>query len=219
MIKKISRAIEIVHYEKPDGPFNYAKKFNFAWKLCKTEKIISLNDDIEVITPSWIEALCEQISIRDVGIVGAKLYHADETIQHAGVVLGVNNGAAHVYHGYPRGYIGYNGYTHLVRNYSAVTGACLLTKKSLLEKVGGFDEAFAIDYNDIDFCLKVLERGERIVFTPFCEMYHFESSSIKRIAADELETKRFKSKWDKYINHDPFYNPNLPKDRHDYFVP
>ncbi len=217
-IKKIPRDIEIVHYKKPSGPFNYARKFNFAWKLCKTEKILSLNDDIEVITPDWIEALCEQLSCAGVGIVGAKLYHANETIQHAGVVLGVNNGAAHVYHGYPREYIGYNGFTHVVRNYSAVTAACLLTKKSLIEKVGGFDEVFAIDYNDIDFCLKVLDLGYRIVFTPFCEMYHFESSSIKRLKADDGESEKFKIRWKKYLDNDPSYNPNLPKNRHDFII-
>lgn len=218
-VKQIPREIEIVHYKKPSGQFNYAKKFNFSWRLCQTEKIISLNDDIEVISPSWIEALCEQLSDTGVGIVGAKLYHANETIQHAGIVLGVNNGAAHIYHEFPRGYIGYNGFTHLVRNYSAVTAACLMTKKSLLEKVGGFDEVFAIDYNDIDFCLKAIDNGYRIVFTPFCEMYHFESSSIQRVAANEEETKLFKRRWEKYLEHDPYYNPNLPKDRHDYYVP
>jgi GT2 family glycosyltransferase len=215
-IKDIKRDIQIVHYQKPDGPFNYARKFNFAWPLCGAEKIISLNDDIEVITPDWIESLCEQMWSDEVGIVGAKLYHANNTIQHAGVVLGVNNGAAHIYHGYPRDFIGYNGFTHLVRNYSAVTAACLLTKKSLLEKVGGFDEIFAIDYNDIDFCLKVREKGLRIVFTPFCELYHFESSSIKRVAASDLETHLFKERWAKYLENDPYYNPNLPKHRHDY---
>jgi GT2 family glycosyltransferase len=209
--------IRIESYTQPPGSFSFAHKFNFCWPLVETEHLILLNDDIEVISPDWIEALLEPMQDSGVGVVGARLLHADRTIQHVGVVLGVHNGAAHIYHGFPADYIGYNGYTHVIRNYSAVTGACMLTRRSLLEKLYGFDERYRIDYNDIDYCLRVQELGFRIVYTPFAELYHFESSTVVRQNADNNETLLFNDRWATTLLHDPYYNENLPRNRHDYF--
>lgn len=208
--------VKLCSYDLPAGPFNFAAKFNYCWQQTDTEYLIILNDDIEVISPEWIDALLEPMQDEKVGVVGARLLHADNTIQHVGVVLGVHDGAAHVYHGFPRDYVGYNGYTHVIRNYSAVTGACMLTKRSLLEQVGGFDEALAVDYNDIDYCLRVGELGYRVVFTPFAELYHFENSTVERQRANLHETELFRRRWSHILRNDPYYNPNLPKDRHDF---
>jgi len=154
--------------------------------------------------------------LREVGAVGARLLFPDDRIQHVGVVLGVNGGAAHVYHGYPASFIGYNGFTHIVRNYSAVTGACMATRKEVIEELGGFDVRFAIDYNDIDYCLRAVERGYRIVYTPYAELYHFEGQTARRREASPLATRLFRERWPRYIENDPFYNPNLTRNGVDF---
>jgi O-antigen biosynthesis protein len=170
---------------------------------------------LEVISPGWIEAMLELAQLDGVGAVGARLLHADRTIQHVGIVLGPYNGAAHIYHGMPDGTIGYNGITHLIRNYSCVTGACMATRRSLLDRVGGFNKVFAIDYNDVDYCLRLSEIGYRTVYTPFAELFHFENSTVLRKEASSVEAEEFHARWGARIRNDPFYNPNLPRHRHD----
>jgi GT2 family glycosyltransferase len=134
------------------------------------------------------------------------------------MVLGVNNGAAHAFHQYPAGSIGYNAYTHLIRNYSAVSAACMATRMDVIEKAGGFDEQFETDFNDVDFCLRVLQKGLRIVYTPYAELYHFEGTSIKRKIQDPREVALFNSRWAREIRDDPYYNPNLTRVDADFSV-
>jgi GT2 family glycosyltransferase len=177
----------------------------------QTEHFLLLNDDLEVIRPDWLSALVELTQQKQIGCAGSRLLFDDGKVQHAGIVFGVNGAAAHVFHKWPGGQIGYNGYTHLIRNYSAVTAACLATRKSVFEQAGGFNEDFAIDFNDADFCLSVCECGYRIVYTPYSELYHFENSSIQRKVQNPAETARFQKKWAKYIDNDPYYNPNLTR--------
>ena len=133
------------------GGFNFSEKANFAISKSRTENVVLLNDDMEIIREDWLEALLDLSHDGDIGAVGGRLLHADGTIQHAGIVLGVHEGAAHIYHSYPRDFVGYNAFTHIIRNYSAVTAACLATRKSVVAQIGGFDESFAIDFNDVDF--------------------------------------------------------------------
>lgn len=197
------------HYE---GRFNFASKANFAFEQAKTEIIVLLNDDMEVIERDWLWHLVDYIDRADVGVVGAKLLYPDGRIQHAGVVLGVNETAAHIYHGHPGDLVGYNGYPMIVRNYSAVTGACMATKKSIIREVGAFDEKFEIDFNDTDFCLRVREAGYRVVYNPFCELYHFESQTAVRSSQNPEEKGRFLRRWETIIARDPYYNPNLRND-------
>jgi GT2 family glycosyltransferase len=147
---------QIISYDGPRSPFNFSKKANFALKHVKTEIVILLNDDMEVSSSDWIDALVEVARRPATGIVGARLLYPDDRIQHCGVILGINNHAAHIYHQAPSNQIGYNGYTHLIRNYLAVTGACIATRMSIFDEVGGFDEIFAVDYTDIDLCLRVI---------------------------------------------------------------
>lgn len=201
----------MVCYPGPYRPFNFARKANFALRHAHSEHVVLLNDDMEVIRPDWLSALLEYSQQSRIGAVGGRLLHADGSIQHAGMAVGVNEGAAHLFHRAPRGYVGYNGFTHVVRNYSAVTAACLATRMQVFEEVGGFDEQFSVDFNDTDFCLSLLQRGYRVVYTPYCELYHFEGQSLTRQAQNAREVERFQTRWAKFLESDPYYNPNLTR--------
>lgn len=192
-------------------PFNFPQKLNFALRFVETELVILLNDDLEVITPDWIESLLEHAQRPDIGAVGAQLLYPDGRIQHAGIVLGLNGAAGHVFHGMPAALVGYNGFSHLVRNYSAVTGAVLATRLSILRELKGFDESLAVDYNDVDFCLRVRSLGLRIVYTPFCRLYHFEGSTVKRKVQNPAEAGRFSERWRAVIERDPYFNTGLSR--------
>lgn len=196
----------------PEARFNYPRKLNFALRFVDTEMVLLLNDDLEVITPDWIESLLEYACDPAVGVAGARLRYPDGRIQHAGLALGLNGTVGHVCHGMPLGQVGYNGYSHLVRNYSAVTGAVMATRMSVLRELGGFDEAFAVDFNDVDFCLRARQLGKRIVYTPYSELVHFEGSSLVRRAQDPVEAARFAARWHEWIERDPYFNVNLPRD-------
>ncbi len=198
------------------GRFNYAAKANFAIQSARTEQIVLLNDDMGIIRNDWLTALLELSVDPAIGAVGARLLHKDGSIQHVGVVLGVNGSAAHVYHCYPREFVGYNAFTHIIRNYSAVTAACLATRKSVCAQVGGFDERFAIDFNDIDFCLKLGEAGFRVAYTPFAELFHYEGASAQRTSQDPAEIQLFKELWNHKLDNDPFYNVNLTRSALDF---
>jgi GT2 family glycosyltransferase/glycosyltransferase involved in cell wall biosynthesis len=210
--------VRVENYTGAVVPFNYAAKANFALRVCRTEQLVMLNDDMEIINEDWLTSLVEISQDPEIGAVGARLLHADGTIQHIGCVIGVNGGAAHVYHSFPGDHVGYNGFTHLIRNYSAVTGACFATRKSVLSQVGGFDESFAIDFNDTDLCLRILESGYRIVFTPFSALYHFEGASAKRATSNADERRRFVARWARYMENDPHFNPNFSRSRFDFTV-
>lgn len=211
--KSALRGIEygVASFRLGGKPFNYAAKANFAVKQARTEHLVLLNDDMEVIGTEWLSALLEFTQQPDIGVAGARLLFPDNRVQHAGVAIGVNDGAAHLYHNYPADFIGYNGFTHIIRNYSAVTAACMATRKEVVERAGGFDERLAIDYNDIDFCLAVREQGYRIVYTPYAELYHFEGRSAPRHTQNPEEVALFRRKWAQYLKHDPYYNPNLTR--------
>lgn len=190
----------------------------FALKFVKTENVIILNDDLEVISPDWIESLLSYSQMPGVGAVGGMLIYPDNKIQHAGVVLGVNGVASHIFHNQPANQVSYCGYSHIVRNYSAVTGAVIATKLSIIKKIGYFNEKLKCDYNDIDFCLRLQENGYRVVYNPFAQLYHFEGSTLKRTEPNESDKKHFMKLWAKNVNEDPYYNPSLPKNRTDCLV-
>ena len=213
-----SLGVRVENFTGAVVPFNYAAKANFALRVCRTEQLVMLNDDMEVIGADWLTSLLELSQDPEIGAVGARLLHADGTIQHVGCVIGVNNATAHVYHSFPGDHVGYNGFTHLIRNYSAVTGACLATRKSVVAQVGGFDESFAIDFNDIDLCLRIIEGGYRIVYTPYCSLYHFEGASARRVAHHPDERRRFVARWARYMESDPHFNPNFARNRFDFTV-
>ncbi len=219
-----SDRIKIVKYE---GEFNYSAVNNLGVKNATGEYVLLLNNDTQVITVNWIEEMLMYAQREDVGAVGAKLYYGDKTIQHAGVVLklGAHRTAGHTHYGKSYENLGYMGRLCYAQNVSAVTGACLMVKKCIYEEVGGLSEEFAISLNDVDFCLKVRAKGFLNVFTPFAELYHYESISRglddKGSKAERYnkESDRFREKWaDVLAAGDPYYNPNFSLDRSDYSV-
>lgn len=214
--------ITIVTYK---GAFNYSAVNNLGARYAAGEYLLLLNNDTEVITVNWIEELLMYAQREDVGAVGAKLYYADKTIQHAGVVigLGAHRTAGHTHYKQHRQNLGYMGRLCYAQDVSAVTGACLLVKKSLFEEVGGLEEEFAISLNDVDFCLKLREKGFLNVFTPFAELFHYESvsrgldDSGEKARRYNRESERFREKWKEQLEAgDPYYNPNFSLDRSDY---
>lgn len=208
-----------------EGTFNYSRVNNFGVKAAAGDYILLLNNDTQVITVNWIEELLMYAQREDVGAVGAKLYYGNKTIQHAGVVLqlGAHRTAGHSHYGQHRENLGYMGRLCYAQDVSAVTGACLLVRKKLFEEVGGLDESFAISLNDVDFCLKLREKGLLNVFTPFAELYHFESVSRglddqgEKAKRYNDESERFRKKWKEVLEKgDPYYNPNFSLDRSDF---
>ena len=219
---KENEKIKIVTYE---GGFNYSAINNFGVRFADGEYILLLNNDTQVITPNWLEELLMYAQRKDVGAVGAKLYYGDHTIQHAGVILGLgaHRTAGHCHYKQERQNLGYMGRLCYAQNFSAVTGACLMVKKALYEEVGGLDESFAISLNDVDFCLKLREKGLLNVFTPFCELFHFESTSRglddqgEKAERYNKESERFREKWKAVLEAgDPYYNPNFSLDKSDF---
>jgi GT2 family glycosyltransferase len=199
-----------------DAPFNFSAINNFAVAQTRGELVGLLNNDLEVISPGWLDEMATQALRPGVGCVGAMLYYPNDTIQHAGVIVGLGGVAGHAFRDFPRGTEGKFNRARLVQNYSAVTAACLLVKRSTYVEVGGLDEKnLTIAFNDIDFCLRVHAAGHRNLWTPFAELYHHES--VSRGAEDTPEKhERFRGeveymmkRWPEEIRHDPAYNPNL----------
>lgn len=205
--------IKVVEWK---GKFNYSAINNFGAGFAEGEHLVFLNNDVEVITENWIEEMLMHSQREGIGAVGAKLYYPDDTIQHAGIVLGLRGVAAHAYLHYQRDYHGYMARLAIAQNLSAVTAACMMMPKAVFDEIGGFDESFEIAYNDVDLCMKVRKQGYFIVWTPYAELYHHESKSRgdedtpKKLKRFNDEAKRFKKRWAKELKAgDPYYNPNL----------
>lgn len=218
--------ITVVTYRpEEDESFNYSKVNNFGVSKSTGEYILLLNNDTEVITVNWLEELLMYAQRGDVACVGAKLYYPNKTIQHAGVVigLGAHRTAGHSHYMQHRDNLGYMGRLCYTQDVSAVTGACLLVKRSCYDEVGGLGEDFAISLNDVDFCLKLRDKGYLNVFTPFAELFHYESASrgsdMKGDNAERYnkESEYFRKKWADVLKQgDPYYNPNFSLDRSDF---
>lgn len=196
--------------------FNYSSINNFAVREARGEYLLFLNNDVEVLTPAWMEEMLQICQQQGVGITGAKLYYPDDTIQHAGVVLGLGGIAGHIMCKASREEVGYMGRMMSVQEISAVTAACMMVKTSVFHAVGGFDEELCVAFNDIDLCMKVRRHGEKVVFTPYAELYHYESKSRgledtpEKQLRFEKEMKCFRRKWEReLLKGDPYYSPNL----------
>ena len=214
--------VRILKYE---GAFHYAAINNFAAKEAKGEFLLLLNNDVEFINKDFIKELLMYAQREDVGAVGAKLLFPDNTIQHAGIILGLgaHRTAGHIHYKDENAHIGYMGRLCYAQNLSAVTGAALMVKKADYDAVGGLDEKFAVALNDVDFCLRLREKGLLNVFTPFAEAYHYESASRgldtvpEKAKRYEEECKLFKERWKDLLEQgDPYYNPNFTLDRSDF---
>ena len=211
--------VRVVYWDKE---FNYSAINNFGISHAKGEYILCLNNDITVISPDWMEELLANCQRPEVGIVGARLYYPDNTIQHAGIVLGMGGCAGSLFVGLARSRGGYLHKAALQQDLSAVTAACFMVKKEVFEKAGGFEEKLAVAFNDVDFCLKVRHAGYLVVYDPYAELYHHESKTRgyenteakKRRFQEEIEYMR--CHWMPDILRDPYYNENLSLKASDY---
>ena len=206
---------------KYNGKFNFSRMNNLGVKNSKGEYIIILNNDVKVIEPDWIQALLEHVQKPDVGIAGAKLLFPDDNVQHAGTIIGFN-GYAHNYGGFHKSDPGYYGMASVVRECSAVTAACFMIKRTIFDEVNGFDEKMAQSWQDVDICLRVLQKGNRIIYTPYSLLYHITGGTRGKIdvTPEEISAKNiFKKKHAQFLNlKDPYYNPNLMLHEPAYFV-
>jgi glycosyltransferase involved in cell wall biosynthesis len=198
------------------GPFNYSRLNNEAAVNARGDLLVFLNNDTEVDDPGWLTEMVSHAMRTEVGAVGARLWYPDQTLQHGGVVLGLGGVAGHAFPHIPRGHPGYFNRAMLQQNCSAVTGACMAVRKAVFEELGGFDEVnLGVTFNDIDFCLRLAQRGYRIVWTPYANLIHHESASRGHQRTREEQTEFVRAvdymqrKWGAQLMHDPFYNPNL----------
>lgn len=202
-------------------PFNYSLINNVAARQCDSSLLLFLNDDTTVIAPDWLESMAELIVRPEVGAVGAKLLYPDKRIQHAGVVMGIYDNCGHAFKGLDGEAQHYFDFPDVIRNVSAVTGACLMTKASVFWEAGGFDETdFAVAFNDVDLCLKIGSKGYRVLYTPHALLYHHEafSKTSKDLIPHPEEVTRMRLKWGKIIARDPLYSPNLTRNDEDYSI-
>ncbi|MBE9236226.1 glycosyltransferase [Anabaena aphanizomenioides LEGE 00250] len=207
-----------------DIPFNFSKINNYAVKQTKGKYLLFLNNDTEVINNDWLDGMVEQAQRNSIGAVGALLLYPDNTIQHAGVVRGIGGVAGHSHKYFVGDSYGYFNQLKTVNNYSSVTGACLMCRREVFEEVGGFEESLAVAFNDIDLCFKFLEKGYINVYLPHVKLYHYESKSRGYEDTPEKqerfsnEVKYMQSKWQKIIDYDPCYSPNLTRQTEDYAI-
>jgi GT2 family glycosyltransferase len=198
------------------GPFNFSAINNFAVEQTENPWLLFLNNDTEVIDGDWLTTMAEHIQRPEVGAVGPRLLYPDDTVQHGGIVVGVGGIAEHAFRGFPAEAPGVCRQLQVTRNYSAVTGACLLTRRDVFNKVGGFDEErLPVTFSDVDLCLKIRRAGYLVVYTPFARLYHHESGTRRR-TVEPMETGVMRERWAATLANDPYYNPNLSRDRADF---
>lgn len=205
-----------IHVVYWDREFNYSAINNFGIRHARGEYIICLNNDMEIISEDWIEEMLGHCQRTDTGIVGARLYYPDDTLQHAGIVVGLGGIAGSLLVGLKRGHTAYMHKESLQQNLSAVTAACMMVKREAYEAAGGFEEKLAVAFNDVDFCLKVREKGYLIVYDPYVELYHYESKTRgaedtkEKVRRFQTEIEYMRTRWIKILKDgDPYYNKNF----------
>jgi O-antigen biosynthesis protein len=191
-----------------DEPFNFSAKVNRGAVRSEGEHLLLLNDDMEVLTPDWIERMVMYSGLADVGAVGGRLLWEDGRLQHAGVLFENGGYPGHIYRGFSRDFNGYSNNVLVAQNYLAVTGACMMTRRDAFEDVGGFTTTFPLNYNDMDYCLKLWASGRRVVYDPDTILYHFESSS-RSTDVEDWEKEQLRNRWLPLTMVDPYTNPNL----------
>ncbi|WP_236676805.1 glycosyltransferase family 2 protein [Aquariibacter lacus] len=218
--QRLGERVRVLHDPQP---FNYAALNNAAVAQARGSLIGLINNDVEVIGPDWLDEMVRHALRPEIGCVGAKLYYPDDTVQHAGVILGIGGVADHAHKNFPRAASGYFGRLRVAHNVSAVTAAVLLVRRAVYEQVGGLDaEHLAVAFNDVDFCLKVMQAGYRNLWTPQAELYHHESktrgadTAPHKRARLEREARCMQDRWGPLLRRDPFYNPNLSLSRRDF---
>lgn len=215
-----SEKIRVIRWEKE---FNYSAINNFGVRHAKGDYILFLNNDVEIINGDWMREMLSHCQRKEVGIVGARLYYPDDTIQHGGIIVGIGGVAGSVFVGLPKGYSGYMHKAALQLDLSAVTAACMMMKRRVFEEVGGFEEKLKVAFNDVDLCLKTREKGYLVVYNPYVELYHYESKTRgaedtkEKVRRFQTEIEYMRSHWiDILKKGDPMYNTNLSLTRWDY---
>lgn len=204
--------------------FNYSALNNFGIRHARGDVIVLLNNDTELLTPDWLDVMIGYVQQQRVGCVGVNLLYPDNnTIQHAGVVVGLGGVAGHSHKYFPAHSPGYANILRMVRNYSAVTGACMMFRRAVWEEVGGLDERLMVVFNDVDFCLRIGAAGYDIVYLPHVQLLHHESVSVGRLhlnerVIDPAEIEYMQKRWKPIIDDDPFYNPNLTLDSENFAI-
>ena len=220
LVQTFQAGVQSIRYiDHRNQPFNYSAINNLAARQCDSPILLFLNDDTSAIADDWLESMVELIERPEVGVVGAKLLYPDRRIQHAGVVMGLYDNCGHAFKGLDGDVSHYFDFPDVIRNVSAVTGACLMTKREVFWQAGGFDELdFAVAFNDIDLCLKIGILGYRVLYTPHALLYHHEafSKTSRDLIPHPREVARMREKWADVIDKDPFYNPNLTRNEEDY---
>ncbi|MBX7172213.1 MAG: glycosyltransferase family 2 protein [Pyrinomonadaceae bacterium] len=216
----VKQDIKVLHYSKP---FNFSAINNFAANHAKGELLLFLNNDTEVISNEWLDSMIEHAIRSEVGAVGARLLYFNDTVQHAGIITGISQIAGHSHKYYSSNHSGYFNRAKTIQNVSAVTGACLMVKAETFKSLKGFDEKnLPVAFNDIDLCLRIRQKNLLIVYTPFAELYHYESASrgsdqtLKNNPRFQKELNYMLEKWGKILAKDPYYNPNLTLEREDF---
>lgn len=219
-IKALSNVKVVIWDEKH---FNYSAINNYGAQFVQGKYIVLLNNDTEIISGDWLQEMLMFVQRNDVGAVGAKLYYPDDTIQHAGLGIGLLTLAGHYHRNFPRNHPGYMGRLIYAHNVSAVTAACMMIPQSVWNEMNGLDESFEVAFNDVDLCMRIRKAGYLIVWTPYAELYHYESKSRglddtpEKQKRFEGEVKRFQERWAKELQAgDPYYNPNFTLDREDF---
>ncbi len=212
-------------YIKDEGGFNFSRIMNLGASHATGEYLILLNNDTEVIHPDWMSAMIEYCQFSKAGVVGVKLLYPNDTVQHAGVIVGLGGIANHPFVGSNTSDPGYFGQLQAVTNYSALTAACFMVRSSVYQEVNGFDESLAVEFNDVDFCLRVCSKGYHNVWLPHVKLYHYESISRghphktrKAYRQHLADMAFFRNKWQNFIDHDPCYSPNLTRIFTDYRI-
>ncbi len=202
---------------RDDGDFNFSRLINLGARSSSGEVLLLLNNDTQALKPGWMQSMVKHAVREDIGCVGAKLLYPDNTIQHAGVILGLGGYAAHSHRGIHGNDAGYFGRAQVTQNLSAVTAACLMITRKKFFAVGGFSEEFTVAYNDVDFCLKVVQSGYRTIYEPSAELYHYESktrgldTTPEKVIRFDKEKALLLERWKDIIENDPYYNPNLTR--------
>jgi len=214
-----------VRIAKLNGSFNYSRINNYGVSLVDSEYIIFLDDLTEIISQTWLTAMLEHVQREDVGIVGTLLYYPNNAIYHAGMIVGIGGTVGYSFRRFPKYAYGYMNRIRIVQNLSAVTGACLATKKEVFKELNGFDDQYRYAFSDVDFCLKSRKRGYLVVYTPYAELYHHESpkrdhkNAPDRWGELKQDMQYFRRKWEDVLSKgDPYYNPNLTLDREDFSI-
>ena len=217
-LKKTGK-VQVVVWDKA---FNFSSVNNYGVDYASGDILLFLNNDVEVINPDWLENLLQHATRDEVGAVGAKLYYPDNTVQHAGIVIGMGGIAGHPQKHFHKKSQGYMKRLSIIQNVSAVTGACLMTRKEVFRETGGFDEGFPLAFNDVDLCLRIRGKGYLVIFTPYAELYHHESKTRGYEDTPEKQIRfqgeidLFRRKWGKLlVNGDPYYNKNLTLNKTD----